>query len=66
MLDPNRLYTINEARHYTGSRSHTYRAIRAKRLLAVKQGRLTKLRGCDIAAYVASLPTIGGTPNTAA
>ena len=60
MLDPHRLYTLKEARPYTGSRSHIYRAIRAKKLRAVKTGRLTKLRGSDIMDYVASLPTLGG------
>jgi hypothetical protein len=62
MLDPNRLYTFEEARPYIGSRSRAYRDIRKKKLLAVKQGRLTKLRGCDIIAYVNNLPTIGGSP----
>jgi excisionase family DNA binding protein len=63
MLDPNRLYSINEAQPYTGSRSSTYRAIRAKKLRAVKAGRLTKLRGSDIMAYVANLPVLGGPLN---
>lgn len=65
MLDPHRLYTLKEARPYTGSRSHIYRAIRAKKLRAVKAGRLTKLRGSDIMAYVDSLPILGGPLNAA-
>ena len=63
MLDPTRLYTIEEARAYTGcGRSSVYRAIRNGRLRAVKTGRHTKLLGKDISSFVSSLPALGGFP----
>ena len=67
MIDPDKLYDINEAEPYTGrGRSATYRAIRAGTLRAVKAGRRTKLLGKDIAEYISKLPALGGPqhPNT--
>lgn len=59
MIDPDKLYTLDEASPYVGmQRSAIYRAIREGRLRAIKTGRTTKLLGCDIILFRDSLPVM--------
>ena len=59
MIDPDKLYTLDEASPYVGmQRSAIYRAIREGRLRAIKTGRTTKLLGCDIVLFRDSLPVM--------
>ena len=59
MIDPDKLYSLDEASPYVGmQRSAIYRAIREGRLRAIKTGRTTKLLGCDIILFRESLPVM--------
>lgn len=59
MIDPDRLYPINELKPHVGSRATIYREARSGRLKLVKIGRRTYGRGQHILEYLNSLPTIG-------
>lgn len=63
MIDPDRLYSLDEASPYVGmGRSAIYRAIREARLRAIKTGRTTKLLGIDIIAFRDALPVFADKP----
>jgi excisionase family DNA binding protein len=60
MLNPDKLYSINEARPFLGlCRTSIYQNIRNGRLRALKIGRATRLLGRDIATFHANLPVAG-------
>jgi len=61
MIDPDRLYHLNELKHQIGSRATIYREARRGRLKLVKIGRSTRARGSHILEYLESLPTLGTT-----
>jgi excisionase family DNA binding protein len=60
MLNPDKMYSLPEAGDFLGlKRTAIYDRIKAGEIRAVKVGRLTKVYGRDIQAFVASLPALG-------
>jgi Helix-turn-helix domain len=61
-MNPQKLYTIREAREFTGlGVTAAYAQIKEGRLTAIRIGSRTFIRGYEIERYIASLPRIGGT-----
>lgn len=52
------MFTVTEVEAMTGlSRSFLYEEMRDGRLISVSAGRCRRIRGTDLAAYIARLPT---------
>lgn len=60
MLNPDKMYSLPEVSDFLGlKRTAIYERIKSGEIRAVKVGRLTKVYGRDIQAFVACLPTLG-------
>ena len=61
MINSSRLYTLKEAREFTGlCKSAAYVLIKAGRLQAIKIGGRTLIKGSEIQRFVNDQPKIGG------